>query len=143
VLVVKTNILIHKPLEEVVNFSAAPDNAPLWYKNIDSSQWTVGQSLEVGNQIAFHAKFLGRDLAYTYEIKEFIPMKKLVMETANGPFPMMTIYEWEKDGPESTKMSLVNQGIPTGFSILAKPFMGLMMKRANEKDLLLLKKILE
>jgi hypothetical protein len=70
-------------------------------------------------------------------------MKKLVMEIANGPFPMMTIYEWEKDGAESTKMSLINQGIPTGFSVLAKPFIGLMMKRANTKDLQLLKKILE
>ena len=140
---VKTKILIHKPLEEVVNFSAAPDNAPLWYQNIDSAEWTVGQSLEVGNQISFHAKFLGRNLAYTYEIKEFIPMGKLVMETADGPFPMMTIYEWEKNGPDSTKMSLINQGTPSGFSILAKPFMGLMMKRANDKDLQLLKKIME
>lgn len=142
-LVVNTNIVIHRPLEEVVNFSAAPDNAPLWYQNIDSAEWKIGRLLEVGNQIAFHAKFLGRNLAYTYEIKEFNPMKRLVMETANGPFPMKTIYEWEKDGPETTKMSLINQGTPIGFSILAKPFMGFMMKRANNKDLQLLKKILE
>ena len=43
----------------------------------------------------FVARFLGRRLAYTYEVVDLVPGERLVMRTADGPFPMETTYTWE------------------------------------------------
>jgi hypothetical protein len=78
-----------------------------------------------------------------YEIIELIPNEKLVMKTADGPFPMQTTYTWEKIDEETTKMTLRNAGRPSGFSKLLAPFVAKAMRKANQKDLKLIKAILE
>lgn len=99
--------------------------------------------LTVGSRIEFNAQFLGRQLAYVYEIIEFIPGHKLVMRTADGPFPMETTYTWETYDDNFTRMTLRNRGNPTGFSKIFTPFMSSLMRRANKKDLKKIKEILE
>lgn len=140
---VRTEILIEKPLEVVASYASDPDNAPEWYVNIKSADWKTEKPLQIGSQIAFKAKFMGKELSYTYEITELIPGKKLVMRTAEGPFPMETTYIWEKINTNRTRMLLMNTGHPKGFSKLFSPFMTFMMKRANTKDLMKIKQILE
>lgn len=111
--------------------------------NIDSAEWKTDKPLRIGSRIAFKAKFLGRELAYIYEIVENIPGTKLVMRTSEGPFPMKTTYTWEAIDHSTTLMTLRNQGNPAGFSKLISPFMASMMKKANNKDLKKIKEILE
>jgi hypothetical protein len=140
---VVTDIVIARPREQVAAFSANPDNAPGWYANIKSVEWKSAPPLQVGSRIAFVAHFLGRRLAYTYEIAVLDLPDRLVMRTSDGPFPMETIYAWSSEGPDSTRMTLRNRGRPTGFSALVTPFMAVAMKGANQKDLRLLKALLE
>jgi hypothetical protein len=90
----------------------------------------------------FVAHFLGRRLAYTYEVVELIPGERLVMRTAQGPFPMETSYQWTAEG-DATRMSLRNRGEPSGFAGVAAPLMSGAMRRANQKDLSRLKSLLE
>jgi uncharacterized membrane protein len=138
-----TEISIDVPVEKVFEFASNPDNAPEWYQNIKSVEWKTPKPARAGTRVAFAAQFLGRRLSYVYELVEFIPASKLVMRTSEGPFPMETTYEWKALDRYTTQMSLRNKGIPTGFSRFVAPFMKRMMRRANEKDLKKLKKILE
>jgi uncharacterized membrane protein len=140
---VLTEIVINRPIAQVSEYAANPDHTPNWYVNIQSAEWKTPKPLSLGSHIAFKANFLGRELAYIYEIVEFIPEKKLVMKTANGPFPMETTYTWQAIDENQTLMTLRNKGVPTGFSKVFSPFMSTMMKRANMKDLRKIKEILE
>jgi hypothetical protein len=127
----------------VAAYAADPSNAPAWYENIRSITWETGPPLQAGSRVAFRARFLGRQLAYTYEITEFIPAERLVMRTAQGPFPMETTYTWQAIDDRSTRMTLRNRGEPAGFSKFAAPFMTIAMRHANRKDLRKLRAILE
>jgi uncharacterized membrane protein len=138
-----TEIVINRPVQKVAEFAADPDNATSWYINIKSVEWLTPKPLRLGSRIAFRAQFLGRKLAYVYEVAEHIPGRKFVMRTADGPFPMETTYGWEPAGENATRMSLRNRGKPAGFSRLFAPFMERMMRKANRKDLETLKRVLE
>ena len=140
---VLTDIVIHRPLHDVAVFAGDPTNAPQWYVNIASVEWRTPPPLALGSRVAFVAHFLGRRMAYTYEIVVLEQDARLVMRTAEGPFPMETTYAWSAVGSDQTRMSLRNRGEPAGFSKLMAPMMSSMMRRANEKDLLKLKAILE
>ncbi|PKL74435.1 MAG: ATPase [Candidatus Melainabacteria bacterium HGW-Melainabacteria-1] len=140
---VLTETTIDAPLARVAEYAANPDHAPAWYVNINSAEWQTPKPLQLGSKITFVARFLGRTLRYTYEIVEFEPLQKLVMKTAEGPFPMETTYTWEAAGQGKTRMRLRNRGTPSGFSKLLAPLMAPAMKLANQNDLKLLKQILE
>lgn len=140
---VLTKIEIERPRAEVARFSADPDNAPKWYVNIKAVEWKTPPPLQQGSRVAFVTQFLGRRLAYTYEIVELLHEQRLVMRTAEGPFPMETTYTWEAQSDKATKMTLRNRGEPKGFSRALAPFMAVAMRRANKKDLALLKELLE
>ena len=140
---VQSAIVINRPVSEVSRYAADPDNAPLWYVNIKSVEWVTSPPAQVGSRVAFVAYFLGRRLTYTYELVEFIPGIRLVMRTSEGPFPMETTYTWESNADGTTRMTLRNRGTPSGFSVWVAPLMAMAMRRANRKDLALLKKQLE
>jgi uncharacterized protein YndB with AHSA1/START domain len=140
---VVSEIEIDRPREEVAAYAADPSNATTWYENIERVDWQTEPPLTVGSRIAFVARFLGRRLAYTYEIRELVPGERLVMSTADGPFPMETTYSWGDSAGGGTRMSLRNRGEPSGFSRAASPLMAGAMRRANRRDLRQLKRILE
>jgi uncharacterized membrane protein len=140
---VQTEIEIQRPRDEVAAYVADPNDATSWYENIKAVEWKTSPPLAVGSRIAFVARFLGRQLAYTYEIRDYVPGERLVMSTADGPFAMETTYEWSDTSGGGTTMSLRNRGEPAGFSRVVAPFMGVAVRRANRNDLRRLKEFLE
>jgi Polyketide cyclase / dehydrase and lipid transport len=139
---VVNTVSIKRSVAEVAQYAADSDNAPLWYENIKSVEWKTPRPAQVGSQIDFVASFLGRRLAYRYEVVEFVPGRRLTMRTAGPPFPMETTYTWNEENG-ATRMTLRNRGTPSGFSAWLAPLMSFMVGRANRKDLALLKRRLE
>lgn len=140
---VLTETTIERPIGVVAGYAADPSNAPEWYVKIESVDWKTPPPAQVGSRVEFVARFLGRHLRYTYEIVDLEPGKRLVMRTAEGPFPMETSYTWAPAASGQTRMTLRNRGEPSGFSKLAAPFIRTAMQRANRNDLRHLKVILE
>jgi uncharacterized membrane protein len=140
---VLTEIQITRPRADVAAYASDPDTAPIWYENIESVEWRSPPPAVQGSRIAFVARFLGRRLAYTYEIVELEPAERLVMRTSEGPFPMETTYTWSDAEGGATRMTLRNRGEPAGFARIGGPMMARAMRRANQKDLARLKGILE
>jgi len=140
---VTSEIVIRRARGDVARFAAEPANAPRWYVNIKAVERETPPPLRVGSRMAFVAHFLGRRLAYTYEVVEWIPDERFVMRTAQGPFPMETTYAWQTMPDGATRMTLRNRGTPSGFSILFAPFMARAVRRANQRDLAALKLMLE
>src|SRR6266487_5328384 len=96
---VETSIEIARPRSVVAAFASDPDNATKWYANIRSVRWETSPPVALGSRIAFEARFLGRTIAYTYEIQELVAGERFVMSTSEGPFPMQTTYAWQ-DTPD-------------------------------------------
>lgn len=140
---VVTEIEIQRPRAVVAAYAADPDTATAWYENIKAVEWQTPKPLAVGSRITFVAQFLGRRIAYTYEIAELVPGERLVMATSEGPFAMETTYTWDEAGEATTVMTLRNRGEPSGFAKVTAPMMARAMRTANRKDLARLKGILE
>ena len=140
---VETHVVINRSRHEVAAYASDPTNAQEWYVNIESVEWKTPPPVHVGSRVAFVAHFLGRRIAYTYEIVELVPDTTLTMRTWEGPFPMETTYTWKDLLDGATHMTLRNRGNPTGFSKLAAPFVAAAIRRSTNKDLRTLKGRLE
>lgn len=134
---------IDAPVDRVAAYAGDPTNAPTWYRRIRSAQWVTGSKVALGSSIEFEARFLGRTMRYTYEIVEHEPQARLVMTTAEGPFPMTTEYSWRPVGDGATEMTLRNHGQPSGFSTVFAPVMSTAMRRAMRQDLARLAALME
>jgi uncharacterized protein YndB with AHSA1/START domain len=140
---VRTEVEIDRPRAEVAAYASDPGNATAWYENIESVDRQTAPPLAVGSRVVSVARFLGRRLSYTYEIRELVPGERLVMSTADGPFPMETTYTWAETPAGGTRMTLRNRGEPSGFAKVGVPVLAGAMRRANRKDLERLRAILE
>jgi uncharacterized protein YndB with AHSA1/START domain len=136
-------IEIPRPRAQVAAYASDPNKTTSWYANIKAVEWETPPPLAIGSRLAFVATFLGRRLTYTYEIRELVPGERLVMSTAQGPFPMETTYTWQDAGDGATRMTLRNRGEPAGFAKVGAPMMARAMRRAMTKDLERLRGILE
>ena len=140
---VETEMTIARPRAEVAAYASEPDNAPAWYANIESAEWQTPRPLAVGSRFEFVARFMGRRLAYVYEVKELVADERLVMATTEGPLTMETTYTWADAADGATSMRLRNRGEPPGRAGFLSPLMARAVRRANRKDLARLKEILE
>ena len=140
---VQVEVNVDRPVADVASFAGDPGNAPQWYANITSVSWQTPPPVSVGSRKEFVAHFLGRTLTYTYEVVELEPNRRLVMRTADGPFPMETTYTWTELDGGATRMTLRNRGTPAGFAKLTAPMMERAMRRATTKDVLRLKHLFE
>jgi uncharacterized protein YndB with AHSA1/START domain len=140
---VTSEITIGRPRDVVAAYASDPGNAPAWYAAIEAVDHRTPPPLGPGSRLDFRARFLGRRMAYTYEVRELVAGERLVMATAEGPFPMETTYGWRDAPGGGTTMTLRNRGAPSGLMRLMGPVVAAAVRRANAKDLRRLKARLE
>ena len=88
------------------------------------------------------ARFMGRRIDYVLRVKEFIPVRLMVMESVRAPFPMGVTYAVEPDGSGSR----VSLRVTGGYGLLmrlAQPIVGWQIRRSLEADLRNLRRRLE
>ena len=139
---VAAEITIDRPRAEVATFVTDPANDRTWIKAFTSVEPLTDPPTAVGSRVKRVAGFLGRRINYVMEVVEFEAESKLVMKTAEGPFPMTVHYEFE-DAQSSTLVRVRNQGGSGGVASIFSPLMGWMVNRQVKKDLALLKSVLE
>jgi hypothetical protein len=118
---VLSETVIDRPCAEVSAYAADPDNAPRWYVNIESVDWKTPPPLAKGSRVAFVAHFLGRRLAYTYEMVDLSVGSRHVMRTAEGPFPIETTYTWEAVDAHRTRRSCETAASPRASGSSSRP----------------------
>jgi uncharacterized membrane protein len=128
---VRTQIEIERPRHEVATYVSDPSNVTEWYRNIRSVEWETPPPVAEGSRMRFRARFLGRDLTYTYEVRELVPGERLVMGTSEGPFTMETTYTFEDAPSGGTRVGLRNRGEPSGFAKVMSSVMTKAMRREN------------
>lgn len=140
---VLTETVIARPRDEVAAFAVDPNRLPLWHLDIRAIEWKTEPPLAVGSQIALVSQVLHQRVAHTYEVVEFQPGDRFVMRSVQGAFPAERTYTWETTTDGGTRMTIRHQAAPVGLLRLLGPIAGMAIRRANAKDLAILKSILE
>ena len=140
---VEVHTMINRPRRDVAAYSCDPDNVTAWYANIKAVQRETAGPVTLGSRFRFTSEFLGRTMAYTYEVVDLVAGRRFVMRSDGVPFAMETTYTWEDADDGGTFMTLRSRGEPRGFAGLATPILATAIRRATAKDLARLKAILE
>ena len=138
---ITADVIIHRPRAEVAAYAMDPANDPLWISGIVEARQVTDGPFGVGTRVARVARFLGRRMAYTPEVREYAPGERLSMAT-DKPFDMTITYAFE-DAGTGTQATIRVQGQGTGFYGVVAPLLAPMVKRNVAKDLRALKRIME
>ena len=140
---VLTETVIRRPVAEVAAYAGDPTNAPEWYANIDSVEWQTPPPVAVGSRIDFVARFLGRRLAYTYEVAELRARRAAGHAHGAGPVPHGDHLHLGAARRRRHADDAAQPRRARGLLAVVAPFMAAAMRRANRKDLAALRSRLE
>jgi len=139
---INLNALILRPVKDVFDFIAAPENNPQWqYGSLGSVQLSSGD-MQVGTLFSSIGYFMGRRIQSDFEVTEFETNKSYGFETISGPIQLQTSYNFEvvDRGTNVIASSLINPG---GFFKLVDPIVARAAKKQFKENLIMLKELLE
>ena len=139
---INLNALILRPVWEVFDFIADPENNPQWqYGSLGSVQLSSGD-MQVGTLFSSIGHFMGRRIQSNFEVTEFETNKSYGFETISGPIQLQTSYNFEvvDRGTNVIVSSLINPG---GFFKLIDPIVARTARKQFKENLIMLKKLLE
>ena len=136
------NALILRPVWEVFDFIANPENNSQWqYGSLESVQLSAGD-MQVGTVFSSLGHFMGRRIQSDCEVTEFETNKSYGFETISGPIQLQTSYNFEAldRGTNVIISSLINPG---GFFKLIDPVVARAVKKQFKENLTTLKELVE
>jgi uncharacterized protein YndB with AHSA1/START domain len=84
---VENTITIERPIEEVFEYVAAPENDPTWVSASLRHRRTAPGPVHVGTTTEEDVKFLGRTESYTWEVTHYEPPTDIAYRATSGPLP--------------------------------------------------------
>jgi hypothetical protein len=140
---IATEVVIRRPRSEVAGFMFDPANEAIWTTGVVESKPFQEGRFRKGARVERVSKFLGKRLAYVYEIED-ADADSFVAIRVQEPFPMRIRYELEDAAGGGTVARIRAAGEPGGFfGRVAAPLMSRMVKRNITSDLETLKEYLE
>jgi uncharacterized membrane protein len=141
---IEESVEINKPLQEVFDYAANPENLPEWSGLVlEVHKETQGHLMEVGAQYTTVAKFLGRRFETPFEVTVHDPPRRHTDRSTGGPFPQEYTHTFEEVESGRTRFTQVSEGEPGGFFRLAGVLLEMAGRRQFRADLDTLKDLLE
>ena len=139
---IEESVEINRPLEEVYEYVATPENLPEWAGTvIETRKDTPGPLLE-GSTFTFVGKFLGRKIESPFKVTAHEFPRRHSHKSTGGPLPT----EWTLTFEEvagGTRYTQVAEGEPGGFFGLVGPLLERVGRRQLRTDLENLRDLLE
>jgi uncharacterized membrane protein len=141
---VEESVEINRPLQEVFDYAANPENLPEWSGLVQEvRKETQGTLMEEGARYTTLAKFLGRRFATPFEVSVHDPPYRHTERSLGGPFAQEYTHTFEEVEGGRTRVTQVSEGEPGGFFRLAGPLLERAGRRQFRADLETLKDLLE
>ena len=139
---INVNTLILRPVWEVFEFIAVPENNSQWqYGSLESVQISEG-GVRVGTLFSSFGHFMGRRIQSTFEVTEFESNKNYGFKTLSGPVQLQASYKLEAVD-HGTNLAVSTHVSPGGFFKLVDPIVARVAKKQFKENLAKLKDLLE
>jgi uncharacterized protein YndB with AHSA1/START domain len=139
---INLNTLILRPVGEVFDFIAAPENNAHWqYGSLESVKISDGD-VKVGTLFSSFGHFMGRRIYSTFEVTEYEPDKTYGFRTLSGPVKLLTSYKFKAitGGTDILTSTQIHAG---RFFKLADPLVAKVAMIQFRDNLAMLKELLE
>ncbi len=84
--------MINRPIEEVYEFLANPENNPEWMSVVIDTKRTATGPVTTGETFQHTVKFLGRTFDVTFEVVELDPPARYCVRNVGGPVGFLGTY---------------------------------------------------
>lgn len=115
------SVVISRPVEDVFDFMADPENDMKWQSGVLDSRKTSEGPKGVGTTEESEIQFLGRRIKSTLEVTQYEPNRKIQYKTTSGPIPFEAKYILNSLADGDTKVTIDAEGDVGGFFKLAEP----------------------
>ncbi|OGQ97990.1 MAG: hypothetical protein A2521_03360 [Deltaproteobacteria bacterium RIFOXYD12_FULL_57_12] len=136
------SILIKKPLTQVFNFVANPDNFHIWQPFAVEAKITSPGPMAAGSTYLYTFQTMGQRIETTGVITEFEPFRRYAYQSVSGPFPIRGGFLFQEvDG--FVEVTAFGMAEPSGYFSMAGAVIGILLSRQINATLRTLKDILE
>lgn len=139
---VEHKTIIKRPPGEVFAYVTCYENDPVWLNTITESVKTSEGPVGIGTRLQRVGRMLGRPLATTAEIIEYVPGLKSCFKSLSGPLPQVETRSCEQV-EEGTCFTFCVEGNPGRLFHLSEASLARIIRRQVEADVNNLKEILE
>ena len=139
----RASVVIDRSAADVWDWIADPSNMHLWVKEVDDpGSWIIDGAPTVGLRYSIDYKYARNTNEIVFEVVEAVPGKRFIVDTVEGPYPILVEYEFEEanDGASTDLKIVMNARSDSAFTAVlfvltgwfAKSFMN--RRLANELE---------